>query len=100
MYSEVCSPTMTHPPMTHPTMTHPITPGEDTTELMMSDEIVEEWSESDNDDVDDDTGDESIMKELEVFSRLEGTRSTLEDVMGMEKLMEAYTLIQVGGGWV
>ena len=33
---------------------------------------------------------------LSVFVKLEETRSNLEDIIGMDKLMEAYTIIQVG----
>ena len=84
VYNEVCS-----PPRTRPT-----TPGEEVKEEMATEDcIVEGWVESDDDSEEEEEG--SMIKELQVFNRLEETRSTLENVMGMEKLMEAYTVIQV-----
>lgn len=86
VYSEVCTPP----------------PAEDNQEGVVKEEvgvvrpgegmIVEDWVESD-----DDSSEDIVTTELEVFDKLEQTRSNLEDLLGIEKLMDAYTMIQVGG---
>ena len=97
VYNEVCS----------PPRTRPSTPGEDLKGTEGDSDrtgsrttVIEGWVESD--DEEEEVGVESEgdgEKELEVFNKLEETRSTLEEMIGMEKLMEAYTIIQVNG-WV
>ena len=87
VYNEVCSPPRSRPP----------TPGEDLQGAGSGDNgsVMEEgWAESDEDESD--SEEESGTRGLNVFVKLEETRSNLEDIIGMDKLIEAYTIIQVG----
>ena len=85
VYNEVCS----------PPRSRPSTPGEDLQGAGPEDNgsVMEEgWAESDESDSEEESG----TGGLNVFVKLEETRSNLEDIIGMDKLMEAYTIIQVG----
>ena len=97
VYNEVCS----------PPRSRPSTPGDRVEEkrgvavTKGCGPILEGWADSDSEseEGEGDQSEEGEERRLGVFNKLEETRSTLEEVMGLQKLMEAYTVIQVCVAW-